>query len=105
VLVLVLVLRGSVKGLTGTGARSFSQNTAGEPGAAEKGDLFAQSTALIDADGDRKAELVVGDPGENASDGGVWVLPATGASGSFSFGAAKARLPGTKSLLGASLGD
>ncbi|MFJ9814767.1 hypothetical protein ACIRU3_05745 [Streptomyces sp. NPDC101151] len=100
----VLVLRGSAKGLTGTGARTFHQNTTAVPGTAEKADRFARTTALLDANADRKAELVVGDPDENAFAGSVWVFPATTASGSFSFGAANVGLPGTGARFGASLG-
>ncbi|MET7289295.1 FG-GAP and VCBS repeat-containing protein [Streptomyces sp. NPDC005573] len=100
----VLVLRGGAKGLTGTGARSFGQNTSGVPGVAEKDDRFGTSTALVDADGDRKAEFVVGDPAENGSDGAVWVFPGTSATGSFSFGAATVGLPASKSGFGATLG-
>ncbi|WP_263972046.1 FG-GAP repeat domain-containing protein, partial [Streptomyces resistomycificus] len=75
----VLVLRGSAGGLTGTGARSFSQNTGGVPGAAEKADRFGTQTALVDADADRTSGLVVGDPAENAGNGSVWVFAATSA--------------------------
>ncbi|MEW2130645.1 FG-GAP-like repeat-containing protein [Streptomyces sp. NPDC005435] len=101
----VLVLRGSAKGLTGTGAKSFGQNTPGIPGVAEKGDMFGTSTALVDANGDKKAEFIVGDPAENASNGSVWVLPGTSATGAFSFGSATAGLPATKSLFGTALSD
>ncbi|MEU6670643.1 FG-GAP-like repeat-containing protein [Streptomyces sp. NPDC046727] len=104
----VLVLRGSAKGLTGTGAAVFHQNTAGVPGTAEKGDRFGRATALVDGDADRKAGLVVGDPEENAGDGAVWVLSATSAGvttrGAFSLGAATAGLPATQARFGASLG-
>ncbi|MFJ3302294.1 FG-GAP-like repeat-containing protein [Streptomyces sp. NPDC086549] len=105
----VLVLRGSANGLTGTGAKSFSQDTAGVPGAAEKADQFGTQTALLDANGDKKDGLVVGDPAENADNGSVWVFSATSggitASGSTSFGAAKVGLPAAKARFGASLGD
>ncbi|MEU1199785.1 FG-GAP-like repeat-containing protein [Streptomyces sp. NPDC005813] len=103
----VLVLRGSAIGLTGTGAKVFSQNTTGVPGTAEKGDRFGLSTALVDANADHKAGLVVGDPDENASNGSVWVF-STGsggitANGSFSFGAATAGLPNHQAEFGESL--
>ncbi|QWA22242.1 hypothetical protein KJK32_15835 [Streptomyces sp. JCM17656] len=105
----VLVLRGSAKGLNGTGSKAFSQNTSGVPGTAEKGDRFGAETALVDADGDRKAGLIVGDPAENADNGSVWVFSATTggitSAGSFSFGSATMGLPATGARFGASLAD
>jgi hypothetical protein len=105
----VLVLRGSANGLTTTGIKSFSQNTSGVPGTAEKADLFGAETALVDANGDKKHGLVVGDPAENANNGAVWVLSATSsgitASGSFSFGPATMGLTATRARFAASLAD
>ncbi|MDN0200975.1 hypothetical protein [Streptomyces sp. S.PNR 29] len=105
----VLVLRGSANGLTGTGAKSFSQNTSGVPGTAEKADRFGAQTALVDADADNREGLVVGDPGENANNGSVWAFSAASggitASGSFSFGSATMGLPATGARFGASLAD
>ncbi|MEU6252375.1 FG-GAP repeat protein [Streptomyces sp. NPDC047043] len=103
----VLVLRGSANGLTGSGAKVFSQNTGGVPGVAEKGDAFGAQTALVDAKGDKKAELAVGDPAENANNGAVWIFPGTSggitARGTFVFGAAKVGAPATGVRFGASL--
>ncbi|MET7377567.1 VCBS repeat-containing protein [Streptomyces sp. NPDC005526] len=105
----VLVLRGSANGLTGTGAKAFSQDTAGVPGAAEKADRFGAETALGDTDGDRKDSLAVGDPAENAGNGAAWVFSATSsgtsATGSFSFGPVTMGLPATGARFGASLND
>ncbi|MFE1285213.1 VCBS repeat-containing protein [Streptomyces sp. NPDC058751] len=106
----VLVLRGSASGLTGTGAKSFTQSTSGVPGTAEKLDRFGAETALVDGNGDKKDGLVVGDPGENAGTGAVWTFSAGSggitASGSASFGGATLGLPGaTGSGFGHSLGD
>lgn len=105
----VLVLRGGANGLTGTGAKAFSQNTSGVPGTAEKNDRFGTATALVDADGDKKYGLVVGDPAENANNGSVWVLSATSGgittSGAFTFGAATVGVTPTGARFGASLGD
>lgn len=87
----VIVLRGGANGLTGTGATGVNQDTAGVPGAAETGDAFGRTTHLVDGDGDGRAELVVGAPGENANSGSVWVFASTSAgvtpTGSFTFGA------------------
>jgi hypothetical protein len=105
----VLVLRGSATGLTTTGAKSFSQNSSGVPGTAEKLDRFGAETALVDGNGDRKDGLAVGDPGENANNGAVWVFSATSggitAGGSFSFGSATMGLPATGARFGASVAD
>lgn len=88
----VWLLRGAQEGLTGTGAQSFDQNTPGIPGAAEAGDGWGGQVRLIDTDGDGRAELVAAAPDENAGDGAVWLLPASGngllAEGSRSYGAA-----------------
>ncbi|MGQ4374720.1 FG-GAP-like repeat-containing protein [Streptomyces sp. SAS_267] len=86
----VAVLRGGASGLTGRGAVSFSQDTTGVPGTAEKNDLFGGYTALTDTNRDGRAELYVSACGENTSTGGVWAFRSGGtgptASGSVSFG-------------------
>ncbi|WP_328745303.1 VCBS repeat-containing protein [Streptomyces sp. NBC_00285] len=88
----VWLLRGSGTGLTATGAQSFDQNSPGIPGAAEEGDAWGAQVRLVDTDGDGRAELVAAAPDENAGDGAVWLLPASGngllADGSLSYGAA-----------------
>ncbi|PZG85194.1 hypothetical protein C1I97_33690 [Streptomyces sp. NTH33] len=66
----VVVLRGSARGLTGTGAKSFSQNTSGVPGTAESRDFFGDAVFLPDVTGDRRAELIAGARGENGDTGG-----------------------------------
>ncbi|MEU7721657.1 hypothetical protein [Streptomyces tibetensis] len=92
----VTVMFGSASGLTTKGAASYSQNTAGVPGASEKGDRFGERVTLTDHTGDRRADLSVSAPGENAGDGAVWSLRSTAngptASGSTSFG------PGTTGI-------
>ncbi|GAA4063681.1 FG-GAP-like repeat-containing protein [Streptomyces shaanxiensis] len=86
----VLVLRGSASGLTGTGSKSFSQDTSGVPGTAEKYDQFGHSVLLTDTTKDGRAELIAGARAENDGAGAVWVLrgSSTGitATGSKSFG-------------------
>ncbi|QIJ62636.1 FG-GAP-like repeat-containing protein [Streptomyces sp. JB150] len=86
----VVVLRGGAGGLTGSGAVSYSQDTDGVPGAAESGDQFGRATRLLDANGDGRAELAVGAPGENTGSGSVWVFRSTSAgvtpTGSVTFG-------------------
>ncbi|WP_371670149.1 integrin alpha [Streptomyces sp. NBC_00289] len=73
----VTVLYGSATGLTTQGARTYTQNTAGVPGADEKSDRFGGRTALLDHSGDRRADLSVAAPGENAGDGSVRSLRGT----------------------------
>ncbi|MFG2606614.1 hypothetical protein ACGFT2_24120 [Streptomyces sp. NPDC048514] len=86
----VTLLRGSASGLTTKGAVSYTQNTAGVPGAAEQGDRFGARVLLADHSGDHRAELTVAGPGENAGDGAVWSLRGAAggatAAGSLSFG-------------------
>lgn len=86
----VVVLRGSASGLTGSGSKSFSQDTSGVPGTAEKYDQFGHSVFLTDAGQDGRAELIAGARAENDGAGAVWVLrgSSTGitATGSKSFG-------------------
>lgn len=71
----VVVLKGGRGGLSGTGARLFSQATRGVPGVAEARDLFGASVTLRDLDRDGKADLGVGAPGENGGAGAAWALP------------------------------
>ncbi|MET9678672.1 FG-GAP-like repeat-containing protein [Streptomyces coeruleorubidus] len=88
----VTVLRGSASGLTGSGAKSFSQDTEGVPGTVEAYDSFGYAVQLTDASGDGRAELVASASAENTADGAVWLLKSTAsgvtATGSKSFGAA-----------------
>lgn len=70
----VTVLRGSAAGLTGTGARSFTQNTEGVPGTAESADRFGSAVRLSDLTGDGKADLSIGSDGENHPSGAVYSL-------------------------------
>lgn len=88
----VTVLRGSSKGLTATGAKTFTQDTAGVPGAAEARDRFGAAVELTDANKDGRAELVAGAYAENDGAGSVWFFRSgTGgvtATGSTTFGAA-----------------
>ncbi|MFF1958029.1 FG-GAP-like repeat-containing protein [Streptomyces sp. NPDC058220] len=100
----VTVLRGSAKGLTGTGSVSYSQDTAGVPGTAEARDQFGGSVKLTDSNKDGRAELVAGAFAENSGAGSVWLFKA-GASGitptgSTSFGAATVGGPSGLSYFG-----
>jgi hypothetical protein len=79
----VLLLRGGRNGPTG--ARLFTQASPGVPGTAEDGDRFGASVSLRDLNGDGRADLGVGAPGEDSrakpgvgtavETGAAWVLP------------------------------
>ncbi|MFF4346706.1 FG-GAP repeat protein [Streptomyces sp. NPDC001530] len=87
----VVTMRGTASGLTGSGAKVFSQDTDGVPGTAENQDVFGSATRLIDANRDGRAELAVGAPGENTGAGSVWVFRSASSgvtpTGSYTFGA------------------
>ncbi|MDL5206132.1 FG-GAP-like repeat-containing protein [Streptomyces sp. ALI-76-A] len=70
----VVTLPGNRAGLTGRGARVFTQDTAGVPGASEPGDVFGAQVALLDINGNRYADLAAAAPGEDAGNGAVWIL-------------------------------
>ncbi|MGW0928366.1 FG-GAP repeat protein [Streptomyces sp. NPDC002644] len=72
----VVVLYGSAKGITGTGAQAIHQDTAGVPGANEDHDQFGRDVKLDDVTGDGRADLLVG-TFENAN-GSVVQLPSSG---------------------------
>ncbi|WP_151773488.1 VCBS repeat-containing protein [Streptomyces abyssomicinicus] len=73
----VIVLYGSADGISGTGAQSFHQDTAGVPGGNEKYDMFGMDVKLDDVNGDGKADLTVGS-GENDGNGALAYLPSDG---------------------------
>ncbi|MBU7596627.1 FG-GAP repeat protein [Streptomyces sp. P38-E01] len=88
----VVLLKGSEgEGLTGAGAQAFHQDTPGIAGVAEANDRFGSAVRLLDVNGDGKADLTVGAPGEGIGDaaeaGAIWYLPGTAdgptATGSF----------------------
>ncbi|MGW1895774.1 FG-GAP-like repeat-containing protein [Streptomyces sp. NPDC002004] len=104
------VLFGGSQGLlSASGAATsvaYQQDTAGVPGAAETGDAFGAALASDDYDGDHHPDLSVGSPGENASSGGVWVLPGATAPGSVALTPSRLHLPSSSTPLayGAVLG-
>ncbi|MCD7440376.1 FG-GAP-like repeat-containing protein [Streptomyces lincolnensis] len=71
----VTVVPGRRSGALGTGAYSFSQDTAGVPGASEAYDTFGATVSAGDVNKDGRPELFVGAPGENNYTGAVWALP------------------------------
>ncbi|NUP21286.1 MAG: VCBS repeat-containing protein [Streptomyces sp.] len=71
----VTVIPGRASGALGTGSYSFSQETAGVPGASEAGDSFGTTVAVGDVNKDGRPELFAGASGENNYTGAVWVFP------------------------------
>jgi hypothetical protein len=70
----VHVLYGSAGGLTATGSQLWSQDSPGVAGRAEAGDGFGSALAAGDFNGDGRAELAVGVPGEDQGRGVAQVL-------------------------------
>ncbi|MEI5522281.1 esterase [Streptomyces brasiliscabiei] len=105
----VWVLRGSASGLTATGAKSWDQNSADVPGAAEKGDKWGAQVRLTDPNSDGRFGLLAAAPGENAGDGHVWVLSAGAggitASGSWTYNAASLGAPHVGALFGSAIDE
>ena len=66
---MVSVIYGWNGGLSETGTQSLHQDTPGVPGGNEEGDGFGGEVLLSDVTGDGKADLTVGLPWENDSDG------------------------------------
>ena len=98
----VTILFGSATGLKGSGAKVYTQNTAGVPGADESDDAFGMSVRLVDLDKNGKAELVVGLGYENGY-GAITVLRGT-ASGLTTTGAKSFTAPGVSLKGDASFG-
>ncbi|MGW3666291.1 FG-GAP-like repeat-containing protein [Streptomyces sp. NPDC005141] len=103
----IALLHGSASGVTGTGAQTFHQNTAGISGVAEKNDRFGVSTALLDVNGNGHPDLAASSTAENASAGAVWVLRGTTTglttTSALAFGPRTLSAPDTKALFGSSL--
>jgi len=70
----VVLLPGRRSGLTAAGAQEFSQDTAGVPGKAEKGDSFGYTVHLVDVDADGHADLAAAAYAEDDVSGAVWLL-------------------------------
>lgn len=104
----VTVFRGSASGVSQSGVKRISQDTAGVPGATEAGDLFGAQVRIADYDKNGKGDLAVTASFENDRSGGLWTLPGTSSgltgSGSKSLSSAEFGLA-TGSRFGESLLD
>ena len=63
----IALLKGSASGLTGSGAQGFDQNHKVVPGAAERGDRFGGSVAILNLNGKGPLDAIVTSPGEEVS--------------------------------------
>ena len=99
---------GSATGLTGTGSQAITQNTAGVPGGAEKGDKLGTQVTLLDNNQDGFADLTTGAPAENAGDGMIsWLKGTTTGvtgTGSLGIGSGTFGVTGKKAEIGRRLG-
>ncbi|MFB8757717.1 FG-GAP and VCBS repeat-containing protein [Streptomyces nigra] len=106
---MVVVLRGSARGLTTAGAVSFTQNTANVPGTVETGDRFGAQVRFADTDRDGRAGLLATAPGENSADGSAWHLPGSAAGvvarGSWSYGPRSLAAPPTDAGFGTAVDE
>ena len=95
----VTVLKGSAKGLTGTGAVRFDQDTAGIPGTREAQDEFGASLDVGDVTGDGRPELIVGSPredvGANVHTGSVTIISGLTGTGARYLDQNSAGVPGS----------
>ncbi|NEC05543.1 FG-GAP-like repeat-containing protein [Streptomyces sp. SID7909] len=105
----VWVLRGAAGGLTAAGARSWDQDSADVPGVPESNDQWGGQVRLIDPDGDGRYGLLAAAPGEDVSNGVVWVLPAgqggVTATGSWTFDGGSLGAPRTKAHFGGAIDE
>lgn len=70
----VIVVYGARRGLDRAGARLLDQDTRGVPSAGGAGDRFGGAVSLLDVDGDRDLDLVIGAPGESDGRGAITVV-------------------------------
>lgn len=64
----VALLRGDATGATASGNQFWHQDSPGVPGLARASDRFGASVALGDVDGDGRADLAAGAPGDSTGD-------------------------------------
>ncbi|WP_406172897.1 FG-GAP-like repeat-containing protein [Streptomyces sp. NBC_00996] len=77
---MVELIKGTSAGLTGSGARGFTQDTSGIPGVTETNDMLGSAVSLTDLSGYGRADLTIGAKGENSYEGTLLHLP-SGSSG------------------------
>ncbi|MFI5657282.1 N-acetylmuramoyl-L-alanine amidase [Streptomyces sp. NPDC051684] len=70
-----ILLKGTSTGITGTGALTVTQDTAGVPGDTETNDNLGSAVALTDLSGYGRTDLVLGSAGENTGEGMLTYVP------------------------------
>ncbi|WP_405586371.1 FG-GAP repeat domain-containing protein [Streptomyces sp. NBC_01092] len=102
-----IVMNGSSSGVSRTGARTFTQNTAGVPGTGEATDYFGSDAVLSDVNADGHADFTVTAGFEDEGVGAITALPgsATGitTTGARTFGPGSLGQPRTYGGFGAGL--
>jgi uncharacterized protein with LGFP repeats len=78
---MVILLRGSATGPTGTGSFAYTQDTTGIPGDSEAGDRLGSSVSLTDLSGYTRADLAIGADGEDANNGTILQIDNSSTSG------------------------
>ncbi|WP_324789947.1 FG-GAP repeat protein [Streptomyces sp. H51] len=105
----VWILRGSASGVTAGRAMSLTQNSAGVPGTAERADRWGGQVRLVDTNHDGRRELLASAPGENGSEGAVWVFRALASgivtTGARSYGAGVLGASPTGARFGAAISE
>ncbi|MFG2544843.1 FG-GAP repeat protein [Streptomyces sp. NPDC048594] len=105
----VWVLRGDPTGFSSAGVKSFDQQLAAIPGAAEKSDRWGAQVRLVDANKDRLFGLLAAAPGENTDDGFMWVVPASSsglvAQGTWTYDGARLGAPTANARFGAAIDE
>ncbi|MET7733873.1 FG-GAP-like repeat-containing protein [Streptomyces sp. NPDC005402] len=81
-----IVMNGAASGVSREGARTFTQNTSGIPGAAEATDYFGSDVLLSDVTGDGHADLTVAAGFEDEGIGAVTALTGVTTTGARTFG-------------------
>lgn len=105
----VTVVPGSLTGPATARKLTITQNSAGVPGATESGDNFGASTAWGDVNGDGRADLAIGTPGEDdgtgTDRGSVTVLYGPGLTSGFSYTTTGVTATGAKLGSAVTVGD
>ncbi|MEV6178841.1 FG-GAP-like repeat-containing protein [Streptomyces sp. NPDC052015] len=106
----VTVVPGSLTGAAPSRKVTLTQNSAGVPGSTESGDNFGASAAWGDVNGDGRADLAVGAPGEddtsgNADRGTVTVLYGPGLNSGFTYTTTGVTAAGAKLGAAVAVGD
>ncbi|MFI2505509.1 FG-GAP-like repeat-containing protein [Streptomyces sp. NPDC018972] len=106
----VTVIPGGLNGPVTGAKRTLTQSSAGVPGSNESGDGFGTSTAWGDVNGDGHADLAIGVPGENDTDGdtdrgGVVVMYGPGLNTGFSYSTSGVTQTGAKLGTTVAVGD